>query len=473
MTIGDLLIAVVSRVGTSAVASPGWTALPLVVEGTVSQAVLWRIATGAEDPSYTYSWTTHADTAAVVAAYSGVDQVSPFAATASMPAPAGTTITAPGVTTDAPVIVSAFGIGARTTISTPAETDSRAISEDAGDVISATLRLVDAPHGGGASAARIATAGQSARNIGTTLALRLGNQPPNAPIVSDQGPFHRAVTNRVPWQFSDPDPGDTQSAAQVRYRVEGTSTWLPTVSVPNPNQFWDSPAGTWVADSYEAQVRTADQAGEWGPWSASFFITAGDAPEGATILSPTAGATIGTDSAAVTISAADVDEAEYRLYADDAGAMGETQLQPAQVKATGNVRTATWSGLENGVPVWLWVRIKRGGLWSEPVTQRNPVSYTPPPSPSFTIGADPQTGSLLISVTNPAPSGTEPQVAYNRIEVDDADGRGWGTRHGSAMVARNGLWRYWLARSGVDYRERVRVVAVGENGTSSTTTGAS
>lgn len=296
------------------------------------------------------------------------------------------------------------------------------------------------------------------------------NSPPNAPIVSDQGPFDRAVTNRVDWQFSDPDPGDTQSAAELRYRVADTANWLTTVSIPNPNQFWDSPPGTWVEPRYEAQVRTRDQQGEWGPWSQSFFITAGDAPPGATILSPTSGATIPTDSVTVTISAPDVDEAEYRLYADDNGVMGTTQLQPAQVKTSGDRRTATWAGLANDTSVWLWVRVKHAGLWqSQPTTQRNPVSFTPPPAPSFTVTFVPEDGALDVHITNPASTGDQPPTAYNTVEVND-DG-GWETKHGSRFVPPNSTWRYWLPRSLVDYAQRVRVTAHGDNGTSSTTTG--
>lgn len=297
------------------------------------------------------------------------------------------------------------------------------------------------------------------------------NRPPNAPIVTDQGTFNRANVNRVSWTFSDPDAGDSQSAAEVRYRENGTSTWT-LVEVDNPNNFWDAPAGTFVADLYEAQVRTADQAGAWGPFSTSFFITAGDAPPGATILAPISGATIGTSSVTVGISAADVDEAEYRLYADDAGSIDlTTQLQPAVTKTTGVLRSHTWTGLTNGVPVWLWVRIKHDGLWSVATTQRNPVSYTPPPSPTLVTTPAPDTATIGVQITNPAPGTGEPAVSYNDLFVrspaatPDADPyRPYpdGIRL-ATMQAPNALVTDELPAAGVEYEYLVR--AHGENST--------
>ena len=83
---------------------------------------------------------------------------------------------------------------------------------------------------------------------------RVPNNPPNAPSVADQGVWNRAVTNRVPWSFNDPDAGDAQSAAEVRYSATGAQA----AYIDNPNNFWDAPGGTFTADVTGLQVRTAD-----------------------------------------------------------------------------------------------------------------------------------------------------------------------------------------------------------------------
>lgn len=318
------------------------------------------------------------------------------------------------------------------------------------------------------------TSGTTRRLLAVTGATL--NRPPNAPLVSDQGPFDRAVTNRIPWTFSDPDPGDTQSAAELRYRIADTSTWLATVSIPNPNQFWDSPPGTWVQPRYEAQARTADQSGAWGPWSTSFFITAGDKPGAATWLDPINGQTISTSAHTGTISHPDVDEVEYRLYADDGGVMSDTQVQPAQHKVGADRRSVTWSGLVNGTVVWWWARIKHGGLWSDPAVARTPISYTGPANPIITaVTFVPDGGALDIAIVNPAPTGDQPTVDGNDVEIYDLHPgdtvETWKRIEALALTPPNATARWWLPRSGVDYTQRVRVTARGSNGTSATTTG--
>ena len=308
------------------------------------------------------------------------------------------------------------------------------------------------------------------QGAGSYAVRNLLGSPPNAPSPTsptDGAVLDRDVAHQFAWLPSDPDPGDTQSKYDLRYRPIGASSWT-TLTATTPQPYRNMPGGTFAATGYEWQVRTYDASGAVGPWSSSSFFTAATAPGLPTITSPADGAEIPTGSLTVEWSYPTQQGYQAQLLDETGAVLADT----GQVAST-TIRSATFNDVPNGSTRRLRVRVSDDGLWSPWAQVTVHVSYTPPPSPSFTIGADEQTGSLLISVTNPAPSGTEPQVAYNRIEVDDADGRGWGTRHGSAMVARNGAWRYWLARSGVDYRERVRVVAVGENGTSSTTTGAS
>jgi hypothetical protein len=301
------------------------------------------------------------------------------------------------------------------------------------------------------------------------------NQPPNAPIVSDQGPFNRATTNRVSWQFSDPDSGDSQSAAEFSYRPVGDAFWT-TIEIGNPNQFWDAPAGTFTADLYEAQVRTADQSGVWGPWSTSFWITAADAPGGPTWLDPTNGQTIPTSSYTFTVSAPNVDASEFRIVADDgAGNPDEATILHGPFTITsGNLRSYTVNGLVNHVPLHPQWRTKDNGLYSPWATIRVDVSYTPPPAPSLLAVEDNAAASVGIQITNPTPGTGEPAVSYNHLFVrspasaPNADPYRPYSTEGTriaAMVAPNAALTDPLPAAGVAYEYRVE--AHGENSTTS------
>lgn len=56
-------------------------------------------------------------------------------------------------------------------------------------------------------------------------------------------------------------------------------------------------------------------------------------------------------------------------------------------------------------------------------------------------------------------------MSYNDIYVNDGDGE----ERKATFLPTNQPWRYWTPRAGVDYSGGVRVVAVGSNGTTSST----
>lgn len=116
----------------------------------------------------------------------------------------------------------------------------------------------------------------------------------------------------------------------------------------------------------------------------------------------------------------------------------------------------------NGRVEHLQVRVKYDDLWSEWSSIEVAVDYTEPPTPTFALSTDPATGSLLVSVTNPAPAGEDPAAVYNDIYVDD----GAGEERRVHGVTPNTSWRYWLPVSGRDYSTAVRVVAFAASGAS-------
>ena len=114
---------------------------------------------------------------------------------------------------------------------------------------------------------------------------------------------------RFSWQFVDPDPGDKQSRADIRYRIVGQpdADWImllgtldpsfPTVlGKPGSQQFWDFPPGTFATgENYEWQVRTYDTIGGGlvpSDWSNSATFWGTGTPGNAIVSPPTDNTTI-------------------------------------------------------------------------------------------------------------------------------------------------------------------------------------
>lgn len=301
----------------------------------------------------------------------------------------------------------------------------------------------------------------------TTVALR-GNNPPNAPTLTspaNSATLDRGGIQRFAWEFSDSDAGDSQSKYDLRYRLIGAGIWT-TVSGTTPNSFRDFAAGAFVAGDYEWQVRTYDSQGSVGTYSSSSFFTTADAPPTPTFTDPINGQTISTQSYEAVISAPNVDAVQWRSVADNAGvADPSTVYQDSGIVTVGDLRRHTFTFPVNNRVEHLQASIRVGGLWSPWADSTNPISYTPPVAPEVTKTPDPANAALIIGITNPAPGAGVPAAAYNDVEIDDHDGKGWVRK--ATMLPTNQPWTYWLARSGVD--TGVKVITVATNGTTATT----
>jgi N-acetylneuraminic acid mutarotase len=301
------------------------------------------------------------------------------------------------------------------------------------------------------------------------------NTPPNAPILTapaDGTTIDRNITQRFDWDFSDPDAGDSQSKYDLRYRVVGAATWT-VVTGTTPNTFHDFAAGTFAAGDYEWQVRTYDAQGEVGPYSASSFFTAADAPPQPTITEPVSGATIPQEQP-VGWSAPDQDAYQLRRVADNAGAPDATTVYydtGEVVSTTARSRTVTFE--TNDRYEHIQVRIKHGGLWSSWASIRVLVSYTPPPVPSLTITTSDAEAAVSVAITNPTPAAGEPPVTHNRLFVRASAANPDGDKYrpypdGTRIEAQkppNSTAIDHLPAGGVDYEYRAE--AVGDNGTTS------
>lgn len=289
------------------------------------------------------------------------------------------------------------------------------------------------------------------------VVIEPANQPPNAPILlapADASTLDRNVSQRFDWDFSDPDAGDSQSAYNFRYRAVGAATWAETGWQSSTQTYHDVSGGTFAdGTDYEWQAATKDAQGVEGPFSSSWFFTAGTAPTPPAITEPTNGGTFNQNQ---TVSWSTPDQDAYQIRVMDGAAV----VSDTGTVTSSTARSASVEFPTNGVTRTIQLRISNGGLWSTWAEVTGTVSWLAPPAPTFTLAADDANGALGISISNPAPSGEEPAASYNDVFVDD----GAGEFRMATNVAPNGSVTYWLPKSGRDYSAAVRVRAIAENG---------
>ena len=310
------------------------------------------------------------------------------------------------------------------------------------------------------------------------FAVEVDNVAPNAPTLNSPtggATINRTVGQVFSWTFSDPDPGDSQSEYQIRARVASTSPWTVEVGAAVPTQSHTFAGGTFTAGNWEWQARTRDQAGVWGPWSASETFTATDPPAGPTITAPANDATIGQLEQLVGWSVAAQEAYELRRVADDAGSPDESDVlfTTGTVNASG-ARSRVLEFPVNNTTEHIQLRVRVAGLWSEWSSIRVAVSYTPPETPEVELFADAGSGTITVQPTFPPPGVGVPAVESWDVLVRVSPGGradlerpvgGAGIRIAAMLSASKLSFADRAPASGFDYQ--YRIVARGDNGTTS------
>ena len=322
--------------------------------------------------------------------------------------------------------------------------------------------------GGGSSLVPVGCTTTSGVRSGAGYAVLTYNRPPSAPNLlspANNTALNPSQTQRFSWAFSDPDASDSQAAYELRAGIVGSGVWgYGSGLVNTPNAFHDVPAGSFgTGQNLEWQVRTADSLGVWGPWSASRFFSTVAAPVGPTITSPANGSTASTSSQPITWSVPNQDAYQVRRLADSAGAPDtSTVYGDSGVRENAVDRSDTIPDLVNGRPEHIQVRVRYQGLWSDWSSILLYVDYTVPAVPVASVSPDDATGSITVTASHPAPTGTQPTVVG--MHVYRREGGGEGIRLARDLPP-NQPWTDYTPASGVAYD--YRVAAVGANGTTS------
>lgn len=289
---------------------------------------------------------------------------------------------------------------------------------------------------------------------------RSGNVAPSAPAAVDIVGFDATAAQLFAWAFGDSNPADAQTAYELEVqRVSDSVNVVATGKVASTTTGHTVAAAT-LANSvdYLWRVRTWDELDTIGTYSAyDAFATA--ALGTLTITSPAADNPAGLDTSSLDIAWSYVQGDGYTqtqrrvrvIRVSDSVVLSDTTMQAS---TAGN---HTVTGLPSDVPLRVEVSIVTNAPGTPtvgPIARLLTTSFSAPMTPTAII----TTGESYIEVTvdNPAPSGSRPEVAYNYIERRP-------TGSGDdfvpiALVGLDGTHRDHAVTSGRQYDYRVRGV---------------
>lgn len=192
------------------------------------------------------------------------------------------------------------------------------------------------------------------------------------------------------WRHNDNDP---QSRFSFRYRARGASNWT-TVTRTTPQEFTYLPADSLPLGVIEWQVMTFDQEDLQSPWSNVAIFNAVDPTNAPVILTPGAGEAINV--ARPIIQWSSTEQTAYHIQV----LQGSSVLWETERTSTNKAQTIG-TDLENNKSYTFRVRVRgAGGLWSSWASVDVSTSFTPPINPYLDYEADPERGSISLSIEN-------------------------------------------------------------------------
>ena len=195
----------------------------------------------------------------------------------------------------------------------------------------------------------------------------------------------------------NPTDSSKQSAAELRYRKTGTSTWT-TLTATTASQITGP---VLAADPWEWQARTKGAHADWSPWSAVATLTSITRP-GVAIVTPAETwdrPTLPVEWTWQQLRGIPQSAWQVELVTDDTG-----ELVESLSGQNGAVSAMFAHRVDDGETYRVRVRGAAGALWSEWAEQRVEIVFVPPAIPIVDAVWDEETGTASISIT------AEPEV---------------------------------------------------------------
>ncbi len=255
---GDVMLAVLTVRNTAAVTAPAaWTPLRADSAGTtMRQHLFYRVVTGAEPASY--SWTiTSARAAASILAYRGVDTASPVDVHGGQSNASSTTVTAPSVnaTVANGMLVTFLGNAATTTITPAAPLRNRA-GVNSGGGTGVSLAIGDETRASsGATGTRTGTAGTGAVSVGQSVVLRRASTAPS--------PVAEYRFDETSWTGSAGEVTDSSGNGLNGQSFGGAQTTTTNARLCRSGSFTGSPTYAEVANNARLNIRSTLTVTAW------------------------------------------------------------------------------------------------------------------------------------------------------------------------------------------------------------------
>jgi len=235
---GDVMLAVVNvRSNNAVTANAAWTAIrnDTSTGNNMRQWLYYRVVTGTEPASY--SWTfTNARAVAAIVAYRGVDPTTPIVTSVAQANNNSTNITAPTVNTTVAntMLVSFFGTRFDTTFTVPATMNDRVDDTSGGDNNGVSFAVADEFRAtAGLTGTRVTTAGDAAVNIGQSVVLR-----PNATVPSPVAEYRMDETS---WNGTTGEVTDSSGNGLNGTALGGAQTTTTNAYLCRSGSFTGSP----------------------------------------------------------------------------------------------------------------------------------------------------------------------------------------------------------------------------------------
>lgn len=310
--------------------------------------------------------------------------------------------------------------------------------------------------GGRASEAVLISVSNITASVHSTVYVVDGvNLAPTAPTLTAHANFDADVETTFEWTFNDPNDSDTQGAYQLQINTSlGASAYNTTKTASSAEQA-TLPASTLSNDAdWQWRVKCWDSADEEGEWSTySTFMTSSTGT--LTITDPAADnptLDVGEYTVAWTVGGATQDH--YRVVLVNT-------VTSVTVNDTGWLAGSASSyevvGMATDTQYRVEVTAQDTGVDTNTDTVLLTPNYSDPPQPTITLTESDAGAYILVSCTNPAPTGDAPEALYNDILRRES---GTSTEYDIIGTApANGVFLDYTAASGVEYEYIARAQA--------------